>query len=297
MAAVIFVLLLHCSVLSKYTRRRVGTAGVIDTDPRIDALGHNSFCDESTDIKILEQGSNEGIACHRTHEPNYSSPALPALVCATENKLRWQKTQQIALHVSDEGRICKFANGSIITVSVEEKTLSHLKVKERQHLQHSLDHTLSVINSFELGIEFRYITAESKQRGIVKLRYRDNASDWFADTQFPQPGVHKYTVNLYSTTFTPRYLPVITNILQHEFSHLLSLRHHPAIPRYSREDGQIVFPAGDNATESIMGWWAHPGDLYFRHRDIEYLKKFYQMRPGEKIGDKTIVDVIPQRTA
>lgn len=160
-----------------------------------------------------------------------------------------------------------------------------------------------MINNFNIGIDFRYITTESsRQRGVVELRYGGNRtsilpdntiSRVWADTEFPNPiqPSQQYAMNIYSATFDPNYCHVIINILCHEFAHLLSMRHHPAVPAYSEERDRVVFPEWDDGTASIMGSFSHPGQLFFSDLDIEHLQKFFQMRAGDKIHGKTIVDV------
>lgn len=115
----------------------------------------------------------------------------------------------------------------------------------------------------------------------------------WADTQFPRPDQQnqQYTINIYSATFEAQYLAVITSILSHGFAHLLSMRHHPAVPAYRNEGNRVLFPADCTDTISIMGQFTHPGNLFFRERDIEYLRMFFSMKQGDKIGDKVIKDV------
>lgn len=225
----------------------------------------------------------------------------PVLGCATDIESRFRATRQIALNTSHDEWIYRFRPGSFITISVDENSFGQHTVNKGLHLRQGLELTLSTLNHLNIGITFYCIPAEVKQRRFVEVRYGGDATSvWpdgststiWADTQVPQPDRrHQYTINIYSATLEPEYFPVTTNILQHEVAHLLSMRHHPAVPAYRREAGQVLFPAGDNETESIMGAFAHPGDLFFRSRDIKYLKNFFKMKAGDKIDGKAIVDV------
>ncbi|KAJ4390917.1 hypothetical protein N0V93_004516 [Gnomoniopsis smithogilvyi] len=238
--------------------------------------------------------SFNSIVRHLSPVHNYADEA-PVLSCATEYESRLQDTRQIALHVSSDQCIYRFKPGSTITVSIDEESFSQHSVKALQHLQCGLALTLSTLNFLDLGVQFRYIkTEEGKSRGFVQVRYGGVRAGIWAETDFPDSADRKphYSLNIYSATFEPDYISVTTNILQHEFAHLLSMRHHPAVPRYSGEGDQVLFPAGDNDTHSIMGTWTHPGDLFFRPRDAKYLKEFFNTKEGDKIEGKTAVDVV-----
>lgn len=180
-------------------------------------------------------------------------------------------------------KIYRFAPGSNVQVSIDCDSFKRFTDAQRKFLRRGLQLTLFTINEFNLVITFQYV---EHKRGLVELEYKGHNHSTWAISEFPVPGRDKYTIGIYSKTFNACYGPAIVSILSHEVDHILGMRHHHPHP------GEPVSVwHGGNDAKSIMGVFVHPADLYFRGKDVAWLRKFYSEPEGGFIGGKSIQNV------
>lgn len=65
-----------------------------------------------------------------------------------------------------------------------------------------------------------------------------------------------------------------------------------------RDAPSVQYPADDIDPVSIMGRFAHTGELFFREKDIKWLQELYNRQEGEEIEGKKIENVtVPLRSS
>lgn len=256
-------------------------------------------CESTRDARTLYVVDSCGPGMNLTGTP--SAPLLKC-ACATEEEAWKQNARNISLHVT-HSTIYRFPPGSDIPVGIKWSTFKHLTSDQKHLVRCGLESTLATLNALQLGIRFHHVGAakddvkDDGQRGLVQLQYGGDKTVYLPDgraiptwasTVFPDPTQERYPVYIYAAAFEADYIPAFSNVLCHEIAHLLCMRHCP--PHWN-EPPSVQYPAGDFDTQSIMGRFDHPGDLFFHPKDVKWLQRLYEKKAGDKIYGNVIADV------
>lgn len=151
-----------------------------------------------------------------------------------------------------------------------------------------------------LGVTFAYTTDRSLW--VFSIRYdRDLDRRVLAEAFFPSdsPGMWQVRVssladNLSVFEDNRRY---IRNTLDHEFAHILGLRHYDAgsNPRELDEPSLLWRGTRDGDRNTIMLTGVHPRLLRLSAEDFRVIREFYSEENGAMVDGVRIVDVDPYR--
>ncbi|XDG04279.1 hypothetical protein ABKA04_003894 [Annulohypoxylon sp. FPYF3050] len=187
--------------------------------------------------------------------------------------------------------ILRWKPGSLITCGVDRRSFKYANVSNEDinYIDSCLAVVICFLNTFKLGISFKYVDASNFGLESFKVTYRVR-SDSYAISFFPNCPRGERDIELHHISLKPENRPSVINILSHEFGHTIGMRHYQA-PECGECPSVLL---GFDDPFSVMGKPQHPPlNLRFNVEDMERLREFYRMDNGSTIQGRKIVDYTP----
>lgn len=148
----------------------------------------------------------------------------------------------------------------------------------------------------KLGIAFAYKPGSSNN--VFNIRYDPSLPDGtLAQAFFPSDPRKNWHLGISrcGALLSGGYLHYMSNILKHEFTHILGLRHWNAgLSMCELREPSVLWPGTlDGNRDSIMNTGVHPCQLCFSGEDIRVIREVYSAPNGAEVGGRSIFDVIP----
>lgn len=227
--------------------------------------------------KLLHNDTASNLLCGS--DGPFSPSALPG-----------PSSRHIRLH--EKNRVIqRFQPGRAIHFRLDHATFTRAGLTDRvvKLIENAAIHVLTTINRQHLGVAFAYTPQSTSS--VFDIRYRHDLAP-LAAAFFPSDPRHKWTVEVSRLAlFDADYLGSLSNILAHEFMHVLGMRHWNA-GTVERDETSLCWPGTrDGERRGIMTTDAHPRDIWFDQKDFDMIRAFYRKANGARVEYCTIVDV------
>ncbi|KAK7704724.1 hypothetical protein SLS64_008489 [Diaporthe eres] len=189
----------------------------------------------------------------------------------------------------------------IICFDVDEESFARGGVPNdvTQRIVSAAERVAQVIKSQNLGINFEYKPDSASP--VFNIRYDPNLGPrTLAQAFFPTDSRKIWQLRIssglaFSENARSGLLDYIPNILAHEFTHILGLRHWNAgfDPGELREPSLLWPKTIERSRVSVMNTGVHPNHIRFSEEDFRVIREIYSVANGAFCAGRKIIDVNP----
>ncbi|PTB37865.1 hypothetical protein M441DRAFT_175227, partial [Trichoderma asperellum CBS 433.97] len=199
----------------------------------------------------------------------------PTSVCVTEEGAEKE------VRVGWKGHATRWKKNSVLRYNICTHTFPSLRWAKL--VAHAAAEAISMWQN--IGARFEEVGRDEKATFAIKYCFEpDNCRrDVYASAFFPKTSPGELFV--YEVALEPSHVGFLTNILAHEFGHILGLRHEFAV--------ETSFLWGEANDRSIMNYFSDLNQLQVGEQDRENLATYYECEAGQ-CERLSITDIEPR---